>query len=103
MFYKNIPLVSHFEPTCKPILFGYLYISLPSLKCFPSYPLVLNCNGTKSLSGKEKIIYVMILGWKFKAKCGGVQGILIRVVLCPNYVCASEKKIVKNTCVEKKK
>ena len=26
----------------------------------------------------EKIIYIVILGWEFKAKCGGVQVILIK-------------------------
>ena len=44
-----------------------------------------------------------------KAKCGGVQFIRVRVVLCPNHVCSSNKKkevkknedkhiIVKNMC-----
>ena len=43
---------------------------------------------------------------RIKAKCGGVQVMIMRVLLCPNCVCASEKNkhiIVKNPCVEKKK
>ena len=47
-------------------------------------------------------------GMGIKAKYGGVQFIIVRVVLCHNHICCSEKKnnkhrIVKNICVEKKK
>ena len=39
-----------------------------------------------------KIIVVEILGWEFKATCGGVQFIIVRVVLCPNHVVPLKKK-----------
>ena len=86
MFYKNVPLVSRFKPTCEPILFGYLYISLPSLKYFPPYSLVLNCNVIKRLGvcvcgGGDYLC--CDLGMGIKAKCGGVQFIKVEVVLCP--------------------
>ena len=68
----------------------------------------MNYNGIKTLSIGE-IIDVVILGWEFKAKCGGVQFIIVRVVLCPKCLCPLKKEkeknnkhiIVKSTCVKK--
>ena len=39
-----------------------------------------------------EIIDVVILGWEFKAKYGGVQFIIVRVVLCPNCLCPLKKE-----------
>ena len=70
MFYKNIPLVSQFEPACKPILFCYLHKSLSSRDVFHPYPLVQNCNGMKRLSVGG--LLMLWFGMGIKPKYAGV-------------------------------
>ena len=46
---------------------------------------------------------MLSFGMRIKAKCGGVQFITVRAMLCPNCVSSSKKKVKKFNKKRKKK